>query len=842
MKKIILFFTFIFLFNFTCAYSFQSDILLKDEFLSIFETYYTKAQTKKDIELIYNLDDAEKVTSTKIKYTDIIIGDVILTSNIINNNEYLEIETWFDSVYLLTNASYSEAHKECADALQQYYQKLPFSSPLNLQNKDVVISKFLIPLTKDKIIEYLLNKDISNADNCFSVFVQNEKLIEYPIIFNLTSELKKTPSDLFLKNISFKINFLPEFINPVKPINYNVFFKKKPIVVNSSFSAPSNCQKQELNSCYINYSNIQLFDNFRYQDPNSEKINDQLRQDLDNFKIINDFKKSSFENINTIDLLLDVLPLREEFCFKEENSVYNDVIFEVAKAYDLSLDETFMFWSILAEKTNCFSEFNKNLVGIAQIDLKENIKGTQFSLDPLLPSQLTEEEKFQYLVIGDFSNINEILEEYYKGNNNSYYKYGHKGKIHDDVTYFGFLVNALMKNKDKYGSVILYASDFLKEINFLVKNSREVTNKPYSFVNFITNNKKSIDYGYVMGSLMDNKDDNYKKKIYEQGDFEGILSKDTNLFVKAVSNLNNNTFTYIKTTKETRILINYLTLKRKYLNNSDFIKDISKVNNESKELNVKTNKYEKLNHKYWDTKKAHLLTSLENQGISLLLKKDSSLNNYKNILKIKGESGKCAAYVANLGRTIYLNGANNYFTGPNAWTYDTSFVSIDAYNLIWEAQDICKDKVQCYNVPNTTNCCYEDKSLQDGINSSFPVSDLEYLVDGSIIGLFIPGSGYNNQNTEYTHVGMYIGKSLFGEPLMAHSASGGQTICSLRSYLKNKIKILRIYVPKSTGITSFSQLKNIKNISTYVTDVNPNIVKFDPKTLEETSSLEIDNV
>lgn len=813
---------------------------------NIFEIYALKSNTDKEVDLTYVIQEDGNI-SPRIKiYRDIIISDIRLEPNIGLKNKNLVIDSNIQDVYFLTNRSVPNLDR-CQFALNTYYSKISYESVFNINNKDSVIDRILVPLTKDKIISYLENNQIVNSESCFNSLVSNKVLISYPILLNVKFELKGEPSD-FERNYNFILNFYPEFNSLVRPIKFNLKFKQEPIQIISQYSTPNGCEtKTDANFCYITKKDVDFFSYPRYV-PTDLAIEDEyILSLLNNFTLVKNFGDQYFEEIYIKDLILHLIPIRERFCFREENEGYHKVIFDTAKAYNLSLEQTFQLWAIISERSNCnyIPNFNKNLKGFTQISLNNRDSGNLIELDPSLPKQLAEEEQFQYLALGDFTEINQIVSEINKGNRSLYYDYGYNGLIYNDNGYFGFLINAIKRNSDNYGSTILFSSDYLKELNLLVKNSR-FTYKPYTFKEFIVESSASLNYLYVLGSLMSDNNQERKDLIYSTGDFVDAF-EDVNFFVKSTHNRSNIQNTYIKTTKEARILINYLAIKRKYYNEPSLFSEYGVLSESEKtsSFKKKITLYEGLDANYWNTIKEKYLGVLFSNDLNLLIKK-SNYYNYNNLIKISGTPNLCARYVKDFGSIVYSNGNLDYpDTGANAWTYDTKQEAIEAYNLIWEAKDICLGKIPCTSVPTTRNCCQEDVSVQNSL-TYLPNNYFSLLIDGAILGIKIPTSRYNTSNNEYSHVGTFIGKSIYGDYLMAHSGSGGQKILRLRDYINNSsgVEILRIYLPKSTNVYTLSQIGrlNLNLPSSYITKIPVNVLKFDPDYDIEAENFPVDEV
>lgn len=781
----------------------------KTEFSKIFDHFSIDSSLKeKQRNITYTVDNSGDIKTKTLTDKDIIIGNTTGLIPVINNlqSDKLKATARLENIYLLTT-EFDTKQKECINLLVSYYNKLPFTGPYNLTDKDMVIDKILLPITKDNIIKHLSSKKIKNANDCFTALVNSKILIEYPILLIVESELKGTQKDL-RDNYKFIIKFDPEFANPVKPISYSIRFRKDPVDIKSIYSLPSNDCKTNIdpNFCYITIKDIENYNLPQYTSPLVDQINTSVSLMLDNFNIVSGFKDISFEDIKVKDLLVNLTIKRERFCFREENEKNNKIIFDVAKAYDLSLEQTFQLWAIISERSNCNYQVNPNLYGFAQISLKDRDSGNLIEIDSKLPLQLAEEEQFQYLALGNFTEINNYLYEVeYNKNKSKYYNLGYNGIINNDHGYFGFLINAIKNNKDEYGSTILFTSDYLKELNFLVKNSREKSSNPYVFDNFIIVTPSNINNLYTLSNLFGEEDISKKEQIYLLGDYPELF-KVSSFFLRE-----NN---YIKTTKEIRVLINYLAIKRKYLENSEYFSDFNVFNQiKNTAHDQKLKKYEKLDANYWNTKKEKYLKTLSENNWSLILKDEKRNYNYDFLIKVNGQKNMCAKYVREFGQKIYIGGENRYpNTGANAWTYDTSSGAINAFNVVWEAKDICNNKNKCNSVPTSKDCCYETKSVQYEKNYNY----YDLFIDGAIIGVYIPNSSYNSKNREYTHVIIHIGKTIYGTPLIAESVGSGQSIKILDKNLKNRIK--RIYVPKSTNIKDIKDIVKIQSNypSTYV--------------------------
>ena len=891
-----------------------SDLTNLNDTYNLFNIYYLKSETNPTVSLSFIVSDNDEITTPQITYYDILIVNPGQYPVIINNHSgKLQVSAKLQNSYFLTTKKY-DFSDFCSKAIINYFnlQNLEFTKPYNLDNKNLIVDKILIPRTKEKIIAYLSKNQVTNPEQCLEKLTTNKNLVSYPILFKLEAKVIGTTEEIG-KGLSFEIKFDPEFLSNVKPITFNVFTRRNPITLQSKFELPRGCENSEtVGQCYITQKDIDDFYVDEIMPQSSIVVNDIIHSILDSFTVVSLFKDNSFENINTKDLLVDLALKREQFCFRPENENYNQIIFDTAKAYNLSLEQTFQLWAIISEKSNCNYKLNPNLYGFVQLNMKNRdsgylieiddnnnsqeiieksvcslcgkdynislkyptssiqingktlkkgevcyacdskrtkvtrcdpntgIKGGVVSLptelkqeicptdkqltaespnvvsvNSKIPLQLSEEEQIQYLNLGDFTEINNTISD-------QSYNYGYNGEISDIYSYFAFLIPGIKLNPDEYGSTILFTSDYLKEINLLVKNSRDKSNNPYLFEDFILETDNSINSLYIFAHLLDNKNTDEIEKIYSSGKFPNVFTP-TTFFVKDGAN--------IKTTKEIRVLINYLAIKRKFLENQQYFSKygVLPVTDKSKELITVLTNYEKLDHKYWDTKKTIYLKTLAEENYNLMLKKDISFYNYDKLLSILAKPNYPATYVTEFGKKVYFNGENNYVNpGAHAWEYDTKKEAIDNYTLIWEAENICNGKTVCKGpVPTIENCCYENKSLHTDGNY-YRYQDI--LIDGAILGIYNPTSKYNSENREYTQMAIYIGKTISGTPLIIQSTATGQKLSILNKETRERIK--RIYVPKSTNI------KNIKDIINNSDKVPSTHVKLTENQLKEISNLE----
>ncbi len=893
-----------------------SDLTNLNDTYNLFNIYSLKEEKSKTIPLAFIISDNGEITNKNITYYDILIVNPGQYPVIVNDpKDKLSISVKLENIYFLATKKL-DFSDTCSKAIINYFnlQNLEFTKPYNLDNKNLIIDKILIPRTKEKIISYLSKNQVTKPEQCLEKLESNKNLVSYPILFKLEAKLIGTAEEIG-SGLSFDIKFDPEFLSNIKPITFNVFTRRSPITLQSKYDLPRGCENSSISGqCYITQKDIDEFYSEEIMPQSSIVVNDIMYSILDNFNVVSSFKDNSFENRNTQDLLVDLALKRERFCFRTENEKYNQIIFDVAKAYNLSLEQTFQLWALISEKSNCNYKLNPNLYGFVQMSLKNRDSGNLIQIDktvsqleslnnnppdskcakcgsdyfisknypkskitvgeqslgkgevcykclstkqvqrcnpnngklgdkkPLpedlmkeicqdidkititenrtmqpnkIPLQLSEEEQLQYLNLGDFTEINNKISD-------QSYNYGYNGKINDYYSYFTFLIPGIKLNPDEYGSTILFTSDYIKEINLLVKNSRDKSNNPYLFEDLILETSNSINSLYVLTYLLENKSFDEIDGIYSSGKFSEIFTA-TAFFVKDGAD--------IKTTKEIRVLINYLAIKRKYVENQQFFSKyrVLPVKDKSKELIAILNDYEKLNHKYWDTKKETHLKTLSENNYNLMLKTDANFYSYDKLLSIAAKPNYPAIYIIDFGQKAYFNG-NKYYIDPraHAWEYDTKKEAIENYTLIWEAADICNGKTICKGaVPTTENCCYENKALHaDGNHYKFQ----DILIDGAILGIYNPTSKYNDENREYTQMAIYIGKTISGTPLIAQSTASGQRISILNKETRERIK--RIYVPKDTNI------KNIKDILNHSDKFPSAYVKLTDSQLKEISDIE----
>lgn len=910
-KIILKIFCFIFLLlSLNCIFAALSPpeyVFHENELRQLFKIYEEKSSEEKTVFLNYLVDEFGNIKNKKTSYKDIIIGDITGYSIKINNNSSNNLKTSaeFENVYFLKLDALNNSNQKGVTELIDYYNSLPFDKFYNYNNKDIVVNDLLLPITKDSLITHLKLKKINAPENLLNKLLAEKIIVEMPILLTVDLEILVDNETKFTENKKLSIDFYPEFLNPIKPINFQIDFKKEPLKISSVYSVPHEDCKTNLNAafCYITVKDIENFNYPKYTSIDATKTEGALLNLLDNFYIVSNFKSMVFENINVKPLLVELTGNRKNFCFREENESFNKVIFDVAKSYDLSLEQTFQLWAIISERSNCnYYTKNKNVYGFVQLNLnnrdignliniedntlinsvsiaekstakyspecekcgegffisknyptsytigKETYKKGELCYSNIkepnqiircipktgilagkvgvgdvknaldkeltalynsstslaikkaeqnLPLQIAEEEIIQYLSLGNYENINEYLyDTVYNKDSTKFYKIGNDGKINDTYNYFTFLVNAIKNNRDNYGSTILFTADYLKELNYLVKNSKTLSTRPFIFNNFISVNNENINSVYVLASIF-NIDEFNKKDIYLQGYYPNSFSVDS-FFLKE-----NN---YIKTTKEIRVLINYLTIKRKYLEDKSYFDRYNIRDAANQDLINKIELYDSLDAEYWITKRNKYLDTLEKNNWSLMIK-NKEHNNYEELLKIEGKPNYPLEYTLNLGQNIYLNGKNNYpIIKGHAWSFDTRKEAIENYNLIWEAADICLNKKPCNNkTTNATECCKENKAVQDG-SVIFPYSDV--LIDGAILGIYNPNSKYNDENREYTHLAISIGKTISGVPLIAETVSFGQTISVLNEDVKKRIK--RVYVPKNTNIHNMADIHNNK--------------------------------
>ena len=600
-----------------------SDLTYLNDTYNLFNVYSLKEEKSKTVPLSYILSDNGEITNTTITYYDILIVNPGQYPVIVNDPpEKLQVSARLQNIYFLTTEK-QNFEDSCSKAITNYFnlQNLEFTKPYNLDNKNIIVDKILIPRTKEKIIAYLSKNQVTKPEQCLESVEKNKNLVSYPILFKLETKVIGTAEDIG-GGLVFNIKFDPEFLSNVKPITFNVFTIRNPITLQSKYDLPRGCENSTISGqCYITQKDIDEFYAEEIMPQSSIVVNDIIHSILYNFNVVSSFKDNSFENINTQDLLVDLALKREQFCFRTENDNYNQIIFDVAKAYNLSLEQTFQLWAIISEKSNCNYKLNPNLYGFVQMSLKNRDSGNLIQIDkagspiattnnvysdqkcakcgndyftsrnfpsskvtvggqslgkgevcykclsstqiqrcnpnngklgdkkPLpaelkkeicpdidkikitenptmlpnkIPLQLSEEEQFQYLNLGNFIEINNKIPD-------QSYNYGYDGKINDNYSYFAFLITGIKLNPDEYSSTILFTSDYIKEINLLVKNSRDKSNNHYLFEDFILETSNSINSLYVLAHLLENKNPEDIEEIYSAGKFSEILHRQLSL-------------------------------------------------------------------------------------------------------------------------------------------------------------------------------------------------------------------------------------------------------------------------------------------------------------------------
>jgi hypothetical protein len=830
IKGFMIFLFLILLFSPIYSFELPSDLVEINHVRELFNHYISKQKGPiSDNILSYIISNKNnEIEKKEIVYKNIFIPNPGQVPYVINSKaKYIDVFAGFENVYFNSYNTKYGVDSSCSNAIRSYYSKknedLIAVNYINLDNVNYVIEKIIAPRTKSSLVAYLSKNNVHNPEKCIADLEDNKNLYSFPILFVLKSKLIGTKEEIG-NGFNFEVKFEPEFLSPIETQKFMILFRKDPIQLSSIYALPKGCENPTISGqCYITQKDIDNFNIQKIKSSESVVIDGVLNSILNNFNVVSDFQDQSFEDINTKELLVDLSLTREHFCFRKDNDEYTDTIFRVAKAYDLSLEQAFQLWSLISELSNCNNNLNPKLYSFAQIDLSGRDSGNLINIEQVtskqtttisntLPLQLAEEEQFQYLALGDFKEINtHLLNNVYNGNKNKFYNLGYNGIINNDNGYFGFLINAIKNNKDDFGPTVLFTSDYIKELNYLIKNSREKSSNPFSFEDFVLENENSINSIYVLASLS-NKDN--AQQIYNAGKFSDLF-KPTAFFVKDGAN--------IKSTKEVRVLINYLVIKRKYFRDPQYF---LKYNLSTGLSSSKLGAYEKLDHKYWDTKKNVYLKTLEDKNIKLMLKKDLGHYNYDKLLLVPAKANYPVKYVMDFGQNTYVNGFQNYLNpGAHAWAFDTKKGAIDNYNLIWEASDVCVGKSVCEeNAFTGKNCCKENKEVQDG-KTYYQYIDI--LVDGAIIGIYNPTSKYNDENREYTHLAIYIGKTITGLPLIAESTVDGQKISILTKDIRNRVK--RIYVPKNTNI------KNIKDVilnpdiypKTYINLTNAQLIQLE---------------
>jgi hypothetical protein len=109
------------------------------------------------VPLSYILSDNGEITNTTITYYDILIVNPGQYPVIVNDPpEKLQVSARLQNIYFLTTEK-QNFEDSCSKAITNYFnlQNLEFTKPYNLDNKNIIVDKILIPRTKEKIIAYL---------------------------------------------------------------------------------------------------------------------------------------------------------------------------------------------------------------------------------------------------------------------------------------------------------------------------------------------------------------------------------------------------------------------------------------------------------------------------------------------------------------------------------------------------------------------------------------------------------------------------------------------------------------------------------------------------------------
>jgi hypothetical protein len=892
----------------------------------IFTYYRTLNAASKDIVFSFEINESLEANDTLLDNYQIIPSDVddIFREPILDleySNRFLDfaeiysLENRLETVYFFNiNKSNSTEYinNSCFENISNYYKSIDFFGQTNIINEQETIRQLFLPRTKP-YIESELEKfgDSDFINDCFNFLLTEKILVPYDILLYTKVELKNIPKNFELYMSIETINFEPPFLTTKKPLDILVSFKRTPIVIESSYSMPYNCDKENLSYCYINNSD---FDSIKYlsdtgsiASPEFYKRMDDYASYLNNFDLVKDLYRKEVDGVNIKDLLSFAAINRENLCFSNEKREYNELIFDVAKAYNFTDEQALQFWALIAERSNCdinYDDVDNDLLGLAQIDL-EAYYNQYIDLHASMHPFLKEEEYLQYLVLGDFKEINE--KNIAKFDADKVIRFGGlSSKISNMYWYYEFLIKAIKNSKDKYGSLVLFAgTDYLKEMTTLVNfcekyyTDNYLENIYYDYESFVTDNlKKNLRSIFVLSSLLDKKEFSFTEEICKYtGEPESIVMEYPIIYTNLTGNYcidngfvpsvnyprykkidgvtyhgtgallykceDNKIYSCIpgteiiqevsgsavnilkeelcsrelilkekrvKISKEFKVLINYLAIKHKYLTNREyfvsngFLEDSS--NDSKKFLENKTN-YFKLKYDYFDIKKENFLEITAEKNISLLKRIDPNyyfaeiLQNRRSLAYAR--SGNCAQFVREIGTNLFTSELYPRAGVSAAWLYDTTPTVKERYNLIWESPIVCYSKPGNRKLPRSR--CVETPEVQS------PTLDLDLLPDGAILGLYVCKQSHGSlRNLEYTHVGTYIGKDQLGHHLFIHMGNSRsiEIISEYTSHICSSgynRQIMRVYVPKSTGITSMDQLRELKEKDllqpvTWIKDIN----------------------
>lgn len=876
----------------------------------IFEYYRSQNNKTEDIFFIFDVSEDKDVNTILENYQiipydidDVLRGPVVdikYSNRFLDQREIYSLDNRLEAVYFFNinkSNSTEDLNNFCYQKVSDYYKKIDLFDQISIINEQETIRRLFLPRTQENIkLELSKYGDSNFVNDCFYFLLAEKIIIPYDILLHTKVELKNIPEDLELYMSIESIYFEPPFLTTKEPIEIRISFKKAPIVLESKYSMPYNCDKEDLSYCYINKSD---FDSLNYlaisgsvASPEYYKKKGEYISYLNDFDLVKDLYTKEIEAVNIKDLLSLAAINRENLCFAENKKKYNELIFDVAKSYNFTDEQTLQFWALIAERSNCdinYDNIDNDLLGLAQINLDDYYK-QYIDLHESMHPLLKEEEYLQYLKNGYFTEINEKNIEQY-GVEKVIRFGGLSGKINNMYWYYEFLIKAIKASKDKYGSLVLFAgADYLKEmtalVNFCEKYHTEnyMKNTYYDYDSFMTDDlKKNMRSIFVLSNLLDQKDFSITKDICKYtGDPESIIMENPIIYTNLTGNYcidngfvpsvnfprykkidgvtyhgtgallykceNNKIYSCIpgtertqevsgsavnilreelcskepvvrekrvKISKEFKVLINYLAIKHKYLTNKEYFISNGFLEDSSDTVEKITDQqknYSKFKYDYFDIKKQDFLEISRNENISLL-KRVSPDYYFGNILLNKrnlsyAKAGSCAQFVREIGAKLFSLERYPRAGVSAAWLYDTVPSVKERYNLIWESPTVCYSKPGNKRLPKSR--CVETPEVQS------PTLDLDLLPDGAILGLYVCKQSYGSlRNLEYTHVGTYIGKDQIGDHLFIHMGNS-RAIETIKNYTSQTCssgynrQIMRVYVPKSTGITSMDQLRELK--------------------------------
>ncbi len=918
ISAILFFLFFLSLFNFVYSDP-QITINLEREnkINEIYRYYRTQNTISDDLLFIFEINNGQPVNRIIENYQIIPYDtdgvrrtptiNTTLAHRTVNNQPIYSIENRLDRVYFFNTAKRGTINNRnqffsCFNAADTYYRSVDVFDNVTIANEQETVRRLFLPRTESEVKRGISTRTNNNTEfltNCFNFLVREKIILPYDILLYTRVELRNIPENKETYQSNEQIIFNPPFLNTNKPINVRISFKKTPITISSRYTLPFGCENQDSDYCYLNRQDIELIKNQSdggiIASPEYFQRRARYFNLLNQFDLVKNFNEKKVDGIDLKEVLVAAAMKRENLCFSEENKEYNEIIFDVAKAYNFTDEQALQFWAIVSEKSNCninYDRPNDGFLGLSQIILEDYYK-QYVDLDPKMAPQLKEEENLQYLVLGDFREINaKNIEKY--GRDNIIRFGGSPGRINTMYWYYEFLIKAIKSSRDKHGSLVLFAgADYLKEMTNLVNfcdNYNRENNTQNSFYNLDTfildNTKKNLTGVFVLSNLLDQKNILKTEEICKSvGEPESIILEHPILYNTLTGNYcvdngyvpsatypinktiagvtyngsgallykcqNNRIYSCIPGTtttqevvsppqvlrteicsaqssvsdfrvrisKEFKILINYLAIKQKYQANKNYFVENGFLDGQTNDQGI-TNKYQeysRLKHNYLELRKENYLRILDTQDISLLKRINSNYyfaDTLKNTRSLSSAtSGRCAQFVREFGANIFT--LDRYPTpgASAAWTYDTTPSVRQGYNLIWESPTVCYSKPG--NTRLSRNTCVETPSVQS------ETLDLDLLPDGAILGLYVCKQQHTNSrnvttyNLEYTHVGTYIGKDQLGNHLLIHMGNS-RAIEKISDYTSLRCgsgfyrQILRVYVPRSTGITSMEQLRELK--------------------------------